>query len=305
MNASLPQPSGPKTPKGKRTSSRNSTKHGLTAEHAITAEEDRRLVYLTRQFKKEYQPQTITEEILVERVALAQLRLERHRDLERAWYDSARREAGVLWAIVDAMDRTPDEKAAFARVAAGSGQDPFVDRMALAPFELHQSAFLEIEESDRLGTTSEDLAEFGLDHPEILKRIGLYCISYGLTLDQFFEDFRMDHQRTAKTLVNFFVTEEMMEELDLDDFDYTHGAQPELTSRELRLLVNSMLEEMKEKFAVISIAHEAQKLMHESPPSASPDKLRLEQLMRYGTTLNNQFSKALGELKAVIKDRQT
>ncbi|MEP6389981.1 MAG: hypothetical protein ABJ056_08645 [Halioglobus sp.] len=85
MTAFLPKLSGPKTPKGKANSPRNATKHGLTAVHPITAEEDARLEYLLKQLKKEYRPQTITEELLIERVANIQVRIERVQVLERAW----------------------------------------------------------------------------------------------------------------------------------------------------------------------------------------------------------------------------
>lgn len=63
---------GPKTPEGKLISSKNATKHGLLAAHVAPPVESRyRPVFMRflREFRKEYDPQTITDVLAVERLA--------------------------------------------------------------------------------------------------------------------------------------------------------------------------------------------------------------------------------------------
>ena len=97
----------------KRTSSRNATKHGLTAEHPLTQAEDERYDYLLKELNKEYKPKTITEQILVERVANTQLKIERLNQFERATLEMARRDATNETTILKELDYDKELKETF------------------------------------------------------------------------------------------------------------------------------------------------------------------------------------------------
>lgn len=69
--ANAAKSTGPKTETGKTASSKNATKHGILSQVAIADHEDGNLfASLTQTLMNEYQPQTSSEFILVERLAL-------------------------------------------------------------------------------------------------------------------------------------------------------------------------------------------------------------------------------------------
>lgn len=78
---------GPKTAEGKLVSSQNSRKHGLTAKKWLNEEEQEIYINLLEGLKNDYKPSGMLEELLIERIAACQTRLERiHRVEDSAYY---------------------------------------------------------------------------------------------------------------------------------------------------------------------------------------------------------------------------
>jgi hypothetical protein len=73
---------GPRTPEGKARSSRNHLIHGLLAKGLIEGESKEEFLAIYEDFRDEYDPQTSTEDALVERIALACFRLGRFTHVE-------------------------------------------------------------------------------------------------------------------------------------------------------------------------------------------------------------------------------
>jgi hypothetical protein len=74
---------GPKTPEGKSTSSKNSLRHGLLAKTIVLeGESSEAFIELLTSFQDEHQPETPTEEALIEEMAAARWRRERIRNME-------------------------------------------------------------------------------------------------------------------------------------------------------------------------------------------------------------------------------
>jgi hypothetical protein len=73
---------GPRTPEGKARSSRNHLVHGLLAKGLIEGESQEEFLAVYEDFHAEYDPQTRSEEALVERIALAYFRLGRFTHVE-------------------------------------------------------------------------------------------------------------------------------------------------------------------------------------------------------------------------------
>jgi hypothetical protein len=73
---------GPRTPDGKARSSRNHLIHGLLAKGLIEGESKEEFLAIYDDFRDEYDPQSSTEDALVERIALAYFRLGRFTHVE-------------------------------------------------------------------------------------------------------------------------------------------------------------------------------------------------------------------------------
>ena len=73
---------GPRTPEGKARSSRNHLVHGLTATGLLDHESPGLLTAIHEDFRRDFDPQTSVEEVLVERMALAYFRLGRFSHIE-------------------------------------------------------------------------------------------------------------------------------------------------------------------------------------------------------------------------------
>lgn len=69
---------GPKTEEGKRNSSKNAIRHGILANSILVEGESReRFVVFLNALVEEYAPQNVREQLLVEKIAVAQWRLRR------------------------------------------------------------------------------------------------------------------------------------------------------------------------------------------------------------------------------------
>ncbi len=304
MATSLPKISGPKTPKGKRTSSRNSMKHGLTAAQPITLEEDKRLAYLIKRLRQEYKPKTITEDLLIDRLANIQLCLERINKQERAWYDLARREAQDMDKILDTLDESHEAKRAFAFYLNRLDSEDYQDRLASLPFLVHRELFTEIAEKLEVERPPTSYDEFVLDYPELNKRIGTYCEAFESPPKVFLMDFKESADRTAKCLADLPALDGILTEEDQETFEHEMSEALKEDDLHFRSLIRMTFEKLQEKLQVESIQKRIIEQMETMPAVAGPSKEKMDQLMRYRTSLNNQFSKALGELRHVIQERK-
>ncbi|MEP1472099.1 MAG: hypothetical protein ABJK25_14080 [Halieaceae bacterium] len=304
MAASLPKLSGPKTPKGKATSSRNATKHGLTAVHPITVEEDKRLQYLIKQLKKEYRPQTITEELLITRVANIQVRIERVQKLERAWYDEARRDAEDLDKILETLDEPLEHKQAFALSIARGQKEDWETKLANLPIEHHRDLLLELSKAIHTDYVPEDYDSFAVDFPLLNQRMYLYCQAFDFEPKILLMDLEEFPKETCKWLADFPAFDELVANYDADEFSSEVSESCASHAINFRTLIDSTHKRLRKKLAVQSITMQVAADMETKPSVAAPKKEQLEQLIRYSTSLNNQFSKALGELRHVVAGRE-
>jgi hypothetical protein len=81
---------GPTTPKGKKTVSRNAFKHGLRASKWLTTEEQADHSQLLKALLEEHAPQTATEHLMIERIAMSMTKLGRLQRIEDAMYAKAK-----------------------------------------------------------------------------------------------------------------------------------------------------------------------------------------------------------------------
>jgi len=81
---------GPKSAAGKEISSLNAFKHGLTSRHWLDGKQADYFEMILVGLNKEYQPQTPTEVLMIERVAVTMTKAKRLSDIEDAQYQLAK-----------------------------------------------------------------------------------------------------------------------------------------------------------------------------------------------------------------------
>ena len=82
--------SGPRSLSGKEIASMNAFKHGLSAQKWISPELERHFEQIIKALTYEYQPQTPTEVLMVERVATTMTKIKRLNTIEDAQYQLAK-----------------------------------------------------------------------------------------------------------------------------------------------------------------------------------------------------------------------
>jgi hypothetical protein len=94
--ANAQKSTGPRTAEGKQTSSRNAVRHGLLSEDVVANGEDQKLYdALLDALVDEHQPATVTETLLVERLALAFWREKRLARVEKKMMESTKKAASI------------------------------------------------------------------------------------------------------------------------------------------------------------------------------------------------------------------
>ena len=105
---------GPTTPEGKAISSQNAFQHGLRSGKVLFAVPDDSLLEAARDaLIAEYQPRTATEWILIERMAVATLKLNCFEELEQDWESRMNEHKftpalQIIWRHQAALERTFD-----------------------------------------------------------------------------------------------------------------------------------------------------------------------------------------------------
>lgn len=102
---------GPRTPAGKKNVSRNALKHGLRATKWMSEEEESDYHAILTALAQEHDPQTPTEELTIERIAMGMTKLRRLQRVEDAMYAKAR------WEIRNPIADFPSRRAPMAEDA--------------------------------------------------------------------------------------------------------------------------------------------------------------------------------------------
>lgn len=302
MSAKIP--TGPKSTAGKKVASRNAAKHGLTAEHPLTQVEDDRLEQLLKALNKEYKPKTITEEILVQRVANTQLKIERLNKVERAMFERARRSASDTSNILEELEFDQELKEVFAAHLVKQAHNP----KRILPgggWEIaHGRLLSELRNYGQHGDWAQNYSELIRLCPELHKRVCFYCDHHLLEYSEFFTQLEEKTTETVNELAELLTRDAI--EPDLPVPEPVGPSFDELQiDKELIEKLPRLLHQQLRNHSVIPIFTE---LIEESKEvggnAAMPSEAQMNQIIRYSTTLNNQLSKAIGELRLVIKQRK-
>ncbi|MDB4001161.1 hypothetical protein N9449_00510 [Oceanospirillaceae bacterium] len=283
----------------KLTVSKNNTKtpknaltHGLTSQ-SITSSTDQKIYQqMYDELTFEYAPQTITERILIERVAVQYVR----------WQRAIREESNEI----EVANLTEVEELSL-RTALNLTQEQ-AEHYASARFrgELHNDE--QLKENliliQRLGQESFRLLERG-EHITIPDDLEQYPMLFVL-FDQLTFKNRcskaelLDGRYELDSLVSAFIRQ----------CNRTHESQDlyQSSTKGSKLshsdFLNKLSEEALKQFVTIDLYPKAEKLFKLAAQVSISRSTNIEKITRYMTTIDRQFSKALGELRVVIEDRR-
>ena len=280
---------GPVTEKGKQVSSRNATRHGLTAKKWINPEEKQSYQDFHNALIDDYQPQTVMESTLVEKIADLKVRLERFHCAEDHLFWLAREKAISPDLVVKSF---------------GVDDQVVIDDISDHAFGIEKTNRPIAEQlfNELIRHDEDDISGWGYirdNMPLLREHVLNQCKKEKIDIEQLISRYKpKTNQLTPVTIIISTnnepkpLTEEQLNQSGLkvprEHFIAFIKALYKQTKR--RSITNYVIE---------SFSQREQQLKH----AALPDSSEMDRLMRYRTSLERQFSKTLGELLHLIKLR--
>jgi hypothetical protein len=280
---------GPISNKGKKIASQNAIKHGLTSvdPSSLPKSEQTEFQLALEALQDEYQPQTATEMIMVERVAMLFQKMKRLQRIENTLFEVAKNEAADSDKVFKA-----------AGVSEGNMLSAFLKQLKLQyniPFP-DESLPPEVIEEIKKRNNDFDVETFKTVWPNCYQLL----LDYAESRDENIQDYllnKYDHEKYQnefyrKTHKNNTVIKEIHDIRKTFNYLLKRYIDDLRTIQANQLEINDALERYPEK---------EQLLINQAMPK---DK-DMEKLMRYQTTIERQFSKALSDLIVLIDRRKS
>jgi hypothetical protein len=287
---------GPRTKAGKKVASMNATRHGLTAKNWLNTQEQERYQSLLVSLTEEYEPQTPTENLLVERVATITTRLNRFQTVEDTLFALAREKAGSDHNVINSFGLTGESASDAASIMS----------RIMNPDDINPALYEELSGIKDL----DNISGYGyvLNHlPELRKKLFRECREeyldiYGLIGGR-------ASRRNQDTVLRFrFVGVDpdgtvVIPPVKTDDELDKSGFK--VSAADIVAYIREQHGKIKRKLSISKFLDERIRRTQLLTDSAMPNSDELDRLMRYQTNLDRQLSKALGELLHVIDRRKT
>jgi hypothetical protein len=292
---------GPKSIKGKKASSRNAVKHGMTAVHPLTEQEDKRLAYVLKELRREYEPQTMTEKILVERVANICLRIERLNAIERAVFEACRREAINLPMILDQSGLNETVRNEYLQIKM-SATAPKRIQLGYEQFlQFHYFLFRQVAEALKADPAPASYDDLRLLCPELDERIFTYAALHDAEFVEYAQRIECGKRRAE---VVDEITELLLPKQLGVDFERSKPNEEaykaiSITPYSIKAFLNELYIRFSKDIDLAIADYKIDELREVRGHTAMPDNDTMDRLIRHSTALNNQLSKAIGELRVV------
>ena len=274
-----------KTPK-------NALTHGLTSQ-SITSPTDQKIYQQTYdELTSEYGPQTITERMLIERVAVQYVRWQRAIREESNEIEVASLTEVEGLSLRTALNLTQEqaEHYASARFRGELHDDENLKENLILIQRLSQESFRLLERGEH-STIPDDLEEYPM----------LFVLFDQLTFKHRCSKAELlDGRYALDSLVSAFIRQ-CNRTLESQDLYQSSSIDKKLSHSEF---LNKLSEEALKQFVSIDLHPKAEKLFKLSEQVSISRSTNIEKITRYMTTIDRQFSKALGELRVVIEDRR-
>ena len=288
---------GPRTAAGKKIASLNATRHGLTAKNWLNEQEQERYQSLLDALTEEYEPQTPTENLLVERVANIATRLSRFQSVENSLFALAREKAADFENVMNSFELDQESASRVAAISLG-----ILDASNDINNELF-AELLSIKDLDNIsgyGYVREHLPEIRKAlfrdcrkaHLDISDLIGGRASGRKQNLAEFLQVISIANARSAKT-----TPVKTDDELDESGF--------KVSAADIVDYIRGQYDIMRRRLTINKVAVDQERRTELLISSAMPNSDEMDRLMRYQTNLDRQLSKAWGELLHIIDRRKT
>lgn len=281
---------GPITEAGKQVSSRNAISHGLTAKKWINSQEQQHYQDYLNALLKDYQPQSVMEETLIEKLAETTVRIARFHNVEDNLFCLAREQSASPERVIESFDLEDKELA-----------DDFAQhQIGLLTLKAHPSETLyaEIIANDKDQISGWQYVEDNM--PQLKAHI--------------FEECRKEKRDVQELLGGLTDQENRIPPLKITAFDSDNSqvysdeklSQSVFALRRTDLVeyIKDLLKTIRRRMLLNILIDNYEQRSELLKTTALPDTATLDRINRYRTTLERQFSKTLGELLHIIKIRE-
>ena len=287
-----PMPKKPTVSKNNTKTPKNALTHGLTSQ-SITSSTDQKIYQqMYDELTFEYAPQTITERILIERVAVQYVRWQRAIREESNEIEVASLTEVEGLSLRTALNLTQEqaEHYASARFRGELHNDEQLKENLILIQRLSQESFRLLERGER-STIPDDLEEYPM----------LFVLFDQLTFKHRCSKAELlDGRYALDSLVSAFIRQ-CNRTLESQDLYQSSTKGSKLSHSDF---LNKLREEVLKQFVTIDLHPKAEKLFKLSEQVSISRSTNIDKITRYMTTIDRQFSKALGELRVVIEDRR-
>jgi len=280
---------GPVTKKGKQVSSRNAISHGLTAKKWINPEEKQSYQDFHCALIDDYQPQTVMESTLIEKLADIKVRLERFHCAEDHLFWLAREKAISPDLVVKSF---------------GVDDQAVIDDISDHAFGIEKTNRPIAEQlfNELIRHDEDDISGWGYirdNMPLLRKHVLNECKKEKIDIERLISRYKQKtNQLTPVTIV--ISTNSEPEPLTEEKLNQSGLKVPR---EHFIAFIKTLYKQTKRRsitnYVIEGFLQREQQLKH----AALPDSSEMDRLMRYRTSLERQFSKTLGELLHLIKLR--
>lgn len=280
---------GPTSSKGKKIASQNAMKHGLTSVDPSTLpqSEQQEFQLALKALQNEYEPQTATEMIMVERVAMLFQKMKRLQRIENTLFEISKKDASTNEMVFKSLGLKEKNDWMMASIT-----------QMLKKYDKDENLFsTEItEELERISrSTSYDPTDFINNFPHCYQLALKNADDNKMTIqDHLLSTYNPDRynnelfQRNKKNASPYVATHNPNEIF------------PSIIESFLKDLKTRHENDLKINQAIKDYPARKELLMNQ----AMPNDKDMEKLMRYQTTIERQFSKALSDLIVLIDRRK-
>jgi hypothetical protein len=283
----------PKKPTvSKSNTPKNALTHGLTSQ-SITSSTDQKIYQqMYDELTSEYGPQTITERMLIERVAVQYVRWQRAIREESNEIEVASLTEVEGLSLRTALNLTQEqaEHYATARFRGEFHNDEHIEENSILIQRLSQESFRLLERGEHT-TIPDDLEEY----PMMLVLFDQLTFKHRCSKAEL-----LDGRYALDSLVSAFIRQ-CNRTLESQDLYQSSSVDKKLSHSDF---LNKLREEALKQFVSIDLHPKAEKLFKLSEQVSISRSTNIDKITRYMTTIDRQFSKALGELPVVIEDRR-
>jgi hypothetical protein len=280
---------GPVSIRGKKTASQNAIKHGLSSVDPSTLPQSEQTEFqlVLQVLQDEYKPKTATELIMVERVAMLFQKMKRLQRIENTLFEVAKKDAGTDEMVFKSLGIKEKNDLIIASLTKILKKNDLDEK--IYPDEI----IAELQSVSRF--TSYEPNDFIKDFPHCYQLALKYSDDNKMPIqdyllsaynpDRYNNEIFQRNKKNAPTFISLHNPSEIF---------------PSMIEFFLKDLNTKYQNELKLNRAIEDYPAQKELLMNKAMPS---DK-DIEKLMRYQTTIERQFSKALSDLIVLIDRRK-